>query len=185
MKLIVGLGNPGKEYEKTRHNTGWLVLDSLVRQEQWAENKKAKLLYLKTQLNEMAVELIKPLTFMNNSGEAAAYAAKNHQAKPEDIFVVYDDLDLPLGKIRIGQFESAGGHNGIKSIIEHLKTKKFIRVRIGIGNGNSAKQPAEKFVLQKFGLTEKNKIKEAINTAAEAIKMLMAEPLEKVMNKYN
>lgn len=185
MKLIIGLGNPGQEYEKTRHNVGWLVLDYLVKQEQWAESKKGKLLYLKTELNGQAVELIKPLTFMNNSGEAAAYAARKHDLKPEDIFVIYDDLDLPLGKIRIGKFESDGGHKGIKSVIHYLKNKNFIRFRIGIKKETPVKIPAETLVLQKFGLAEKEKINESIKKTAEAIKMLLTEPLEKVMNRFN
>jgi len=196
MKIIVGLGNPGKEYEKTRHNVGWMVLDKLAwlaeaherkqaGKETWTKSTKTKLAYLKIDINGQDVELIKPLTFMNNSGEAVAYAAKKHSLKAEDIFVVYDDVDLPLGKIRIGKFESSGGHNGIKSIIEHLKNKNFIRFRVGINKETPSKIPVEKLVLQKFGLLEKNKINSSIEKTAEAIILALIEPLEKVMNKFN
>jgi|SRR3989344_6271035 len=185
MKLIVGLGNPGKQYEQTRHNVGWMVLDKLGNNEKWIENKKAKLAYLKTQINGQTVELIKPLTFMNNSGEAIAYATKNHNLKPEDIFVIHDDLDLPLGKIRIGKFESSGGHNGLKSIIVHLKTKNFIRFRIGIQKETPVKIQADKLVLQKFSLLEKKKINFAIKQAAKAVSLAITEPLEKIMSQFN
>lgn len=185
MKLIVGLGNPGKEYEKTRHNAGFMAVDLLARAESWQHNKNAKADFIKLDLNGQSAELLKPADFMNNSGFSVAQAVKNHNLKIEDTMVVYDDLDLPLGKIRIGRFDSAGGHNGLKSIIEHLGAKNFIRVRIGIGNTHADKVPAEKFVLQKFGFLEKSKINQSVKLAAEAITMLMTEPLDKVMNKYN
>lgn len=196
MKLIIGLGNPGKEYEKTRHNVGWMVLDKLAclaeanerkqaGNEKWSQSKHAKLLYLRTKLNGQEVELIKPLTFMNNSGEAVAYASKKHNLKAEDIFVIYDDVDLPLGKIRIGKFESSGGHNGIKSIIDHLKNKNFIRFRIGINKETPSKIPADKLVLQKFGLLEKSKINFSIEKTVEAITTALTEPLDNVMNRFN
>ena len=185
MKLIIGLGNPGKQYEKTRHNVGWMVLDYLANKESWSENKKGKFLSLKIEINGQTAELIKPLTFMNNSGEAVAYAVKNHNFKSEDIFVIYDDIDLPLGKVRIGKFESSGGHNGLKSIIGHLKKKDFIRFRIGIQKETPLRLPADKLVLQKFSLLEKKKINSAIEQTTEAIGLAITEPLAKIMNKFN
>lgn len=185
MKLIVGLGNPGAEYEKTRHNAGFMAVDLLAGNESWQHNKNVKADFLKIELNGQTAELLKPMDFMNNSGYSVAVAAKNHKLNAEEIIVVYDDLDLPLGKIRVGKFESAGGHNGIKSVIEHLGSKQFIRVRLGIANAQTDKVPAEKFVLQKFGLLEKSKINQLTSSAAQAITMLMTEPLNKVMNKYN
>lgn len=185
MKLIVGLGNPGKEYEKTRHNAGFMAVDLLAGDEPWQYNNNAKTDFVKLDLNGQDVELLKPADFMNNSGFSVARAVKNHNLKIEDVMVVYDELDLPLGKIRVGRFDSAGGHNGLKSIIEHLGAKNFIRVRIGIGNAHANKVPAEKFVLQKFGLLEKSKINQSVKLAAQAITMLLTEPLDKVMNKYN
>ncbi len=188
MKLIIGLGNPGEQYQKTRHNLGSMVLDKLAESETWQENKKTRALFIKKEINGQTVELLKPLTFMNESGWAAAYAFKKHRLKPEDVFIVYDDLDLPLGKIRIGKFNSAGGHNGVKSVIEHLKSKNFIRVRLGI---NPVRQNSknfgsrEKFVLHQFGPLEKPTVKQTIDLAAEAIQLALVTPLEKVMNKYN
>ena len=185
MKLIIGLGNPGKEYEKTRHNVGWLVLDALEENDQWQTSKKANAMFIKKAINGVEVELLKPTTYMNESGRAACYAQKKHHLNPADIWVVHDDIDLPLGKIRIGQFNSSAGHKGVQSIIDHLKSADFIRFRIGIKNDVADKQPADKFVLQKFNLTEKKKINESIKKTTEAIEMLLAEPLEKVMNKFN
>jgi PTH1 family peptidyl-tRNA hydrolase len=185
MKLIIGLGNPGKQYEKTRHNVGWQVLDLLATKEKWNENAKAKTLYLKTEIGGIQVALLKPLTFMNNSGLTAAYAVKNHNLTAEDIFVVYDDIDLPLGTIRIGKFSSAAGHKGVQSIIDHLKTAGFIRFRVGIGTEKSKTIPSEKFVLQKFGLLEKKKINDSIIKTTQAIELALTEPLEKVMNEFN
>lgn len=185
MKLIIGLGNPGKQYEKTRHNVGWQVLDLLAGKEKWNENAKAKTQYLKTEIEEVQVNLLKPLTYMNNSGLTAAYAVKNHNLTVDDIFVVYDDIDLPLGTIRVGKFSSAAGHKGVQSIIDHLKTADFIRFRVGIGTEKSKDIPSEKFVLQKFGLSEKKKISESIVKTAQAIKLALTEPLDKVMNKFN
>lgn len=185
MKLIIGLGNPGKEYEKTRHNAGFMVMDFLAGKDNWQESKKARALYLKKEIDGQLVELFKPQTFMNDSGLAAAYAARNHNLDVQDILVVYDDIDLPLGQIRIGQFKSSGGHKGVQSIIDNLKSSDFIRFRVGIKNAVTDKQPAEKFVLQKFGLLEKKPISEAVATTAQAIIMALNEPLDKVMNKYN
>jgi len=185
MKIIIGLGNPGKKYERTRHNLGWLVLDFLAEGESWQESKKAKALYLKKEMAGEMVELIKPTTFMNGSGEAAIYAVKKHHLDSNDVMVVYDDIDLPVGAVRIGKFTSAGGHKGVQSVIDHLKTNDFVRFRVGIKNSQSLKQPAEKFVLQKFGLTEKKVINDSIQRTAEAIKMAITVPLEKVMNEYN
>jgi len=185
MKLIIGLGNPGKEYAKTRHNAGFMALDLLAENDRWQENKKAKALYLKKEIDGQAVELLKPQTFMNKSGLSVFYAAKNHNFEPEDIFVVYDDIDLPLGTIRIGKFTSSAGHKGVQSIIDHLKSADFIRFRIGIKNSVADRQPSEKFVLQKFGLLEKKKLQQALDKTVEAIKSALTEPLDKVMNQFN
>lgn len=188
MKLIIGLGNPGKEYANTRHNTGWLVLDYLAAGADWQESKKAKAASLKLELNGADLELLKPLTFMNNSGEAVRYAVKKHHLKPEDIVVIYDDIDLPLGKIRLGYFKSAGGHNGIKSIIEALGNTDFLRLRIGIKPvwpAGRQKIPAEKLVMACFNMAEKKIIAQTIKLAAEAVADIIKEPLSKVMNKFN
>ncbi|MDP2335696.1 MAG: aminoacyl-tRNA hydrolase [Bacteroidota bacterium] len=185
MKLIIGLGNPGKKYEKTRHNVGWLVLDLLAENDKWQESKKAKAFEIKKEINDEQIELLKPATYMNESGFSAAYAFKKHNLTPNDVMLVYDDIDLPVGTIRVGKFDSAGGHKGVQSIIDHLKFNNFIRFRIGIKNNVTDKQPTEKFVLQKFGLIEKREINKALQKTVEAIKLALKEPLGEVMNKYN
>lgn len=185
MKLIIGLGNPGLKYKKTRHNFGWLALDKLAGKNKWHTSKKGRLNYLKMEINNQPVELIKPQTCMNNSGQAIAYAQKKHNFKPEDIIVVYDDLDLPFGSMRIGQFESAGGHNGIKSIIQHLGFNNFIRFRLGIQNELTARIPSEKFVLTRFNRDEKKQLDKIMNNCAEAIQCYLENDLEQTMNKYN
>jgi len=170
MKLIIGLGNPGKQYAKTRHNIGWQVLDSLAGDDQWSESKKIKAQYLKNKINGIEAELLKPLTFMNESGQAVAYAVKNHNLTADDIIVVHDDKDLPLGKIKVQTNSSSAGHNGVQSIIDHLKTQNFNRIRIGIASDNPKKMAdTSKFVLNRFGILEKSKVKQAVQQAVDEI----------------
>ena len=174
MKLIVGLGNPGKAYQKTRHNIGWQVLDYLTGKEKWLENKKAPAFYFKTEINNQKVELFKPTTFMNESGRAVAYAFKKHNLNFDDLIVVHDDKDLPLGKIKVQSGSGSAGHNGVQSIIDRLKTRDFTRVRIGIASDNPGKMTdTSKFVLSGFSLLEKGKLKQVIAEAAEEIKKLI------------
>ncbi|OGH84595.1 MAG: aminoacyl-tRNA hydrolase [Candidatus Magasanikbacteria bacterium RIFOXYA2_FULL_44_8] len=160
MKLIIGLGNPGKEYMRTRHNAGFLALDELAKQlecttSDWKESKKAKALYCKTTIDGTSVELLKPQTFMNDSGISVAYAAKNHNLKPTNIIVIHDDKDIPLGEYRDQTDRSAAGHNGVKSIIEHLGTQNFRRIRIGVATPEMAKYDDKAdFVLGKFSKEE-------------------------------
>jgi len=185
MKLIIGLGNPGRKYKKTKHNFGFIILDELAGKNKWHSSSGTKAEFLKTELEYTDVELFKPLTFMNNSGQAVAYAVKKHNLKPEDIVVIYDDLDLDFGTIRIGKFESAGGHNGIKSLIQELGYNNFIRVRLGIKNELLDKIPADKFVLSKFTRKDKKQLEEITEKAKQVIKDIVTGDLEKVMNKYN
>mgnify|MGYP001565960302 CR=1 FL=1 len=188
MKLIVGLGNPGKQYEKTRHNVGWMVLDEFMNNvfiegsetklkmnnAQWNENKKARTLYLKTEINKQQIRLLKPLTFMNESGYTVAYAVKNHNLNlANDLIVVHDDKDIELGKVKVQTDRSDAGHNGIKSIIQRLGTKNFTRVRVGVGNEKMNRQDTAVFILKKFGLLEKKKLKEGIQAAVEEIMKLI------------
>ena len=174
MKLIIGLGNPGKQYAKTRHNIGWQVLDSLAGKNKWSESKKAKAEYIKKEIDGTLVELLKPLTFMNESGQAVAYAVKKHSIATSDIIVVHDDKDLPLGKIKIQSDSSSAGHNGVQSIMDHLKTQSFTRVRMGIASDNLKKMAdTSKFVLNRFGFLEKGKVKQAVQQAVEEIKKLL------------
>ena len=170
MFLIVGLGNPGKKYEKTRHNVGFMVVDKL------------KLLDIKK------VVLVKPQTFMNDSGKAVRALTKSYTLDPKNLIIIHDDIDLLIGKIRISKNRGAGGHKGVESIIKEIGTKNFIRLRVGIKPATSDKRQAtrvEKFVLQKFNKKEKEIIEKVIEKSIEAIEMMLGQGIEKTMNKYN
>ena len=138
MKLVVGLGNPGSEYRETRHNVGFLVADEIVRRwrlsDAWRE--KCEALHVRTTVGDEAVIVAKPLTFMNLSGQAVAGLAAFYKIDPVDVLVVTDDVALPLGRLRARPEGGAGGHNGLKSIIQHLGTQAFPRVRVGVGRGD-------------------------------------------------
>ena len=173
MKLIVGLGNPEKKYEKTRHNVGWMVLDALAENQNWQESKKAHALYQKMEISGHAVELIKPTTYMNNSGEAVAYAQKKHNLEADDIIVVHDDKDIPLGTVKVQKERGNAGHNGVRSIVEHLKSNAFTRIRVGTASENKRKmEDTTKFVLGRFGILEKGMLRQAIETAIHKINEL-------------
>lgn len=172
MKLIVGLGNPGSKYEKTRHNLGFMVVDLLAGKEKWRESKKAKCLYVKKQMATQKVELVKPLTHMNNSGQTVGHIQKKHYLSPRDIIIVHDDIDLALGEIKIQEGRGAAGHKGVQSIIEQLGTQDFIRVRIGI-RPVELSMDTEKFVLQKFSSEEMEIIQETIKKAISLIEMAL------------
>jgi peptidyl-tRNA hydrolase, PTH1 family len=176
MKIIVGLGNPGKKYEKTRHNVGWLVLDALIpdKKTRWHESKKGKVLYYRTEVDGKQIELLKPNNFMNNSGYSVSYATKKHNLDLEkELIIIHDDKDIELGKIKVQTNRSAAGHNGIKSIIQHLGTQNFIRVRVGVANEKTSLQDTATFVLKKFGLFEKKKLNQGIKLAIEEIYKLL------------
>lgn len=185
MKLIVGLGNPGRKYKKTKHNFGFIILDELAGKNKWHSSSGTKAEFLKTELEHIDVELFKPQTYMNNSGQAVTHTVKKHNLKPEDIIIIYDDLDLDFGTIRIGKFVSAGGHNGLKSIIQELGYNNFIRIKLGIKNELLDKIPAEKFVLSKFTRKDKKELENVITKAKQTIIDLLSDGLEQTMNKYN
>ncbi|MFA6533743.1 MAG: aminoacyl-tRNA hydrolase [Patescibacteria group bacterium] len=166
MKIIVGLGNPGKEYAKTRHNLGWLVLDKLAGKNKWQENKKAKALFLAAEIDGQEALLVKPTTFMNNSGLAVRAMIKKYNLKPSDLIVVHDDKDLDFGRIKVTGDSGSAGHNGVKSLIDVLGTQKFIRVRVGVKNELLEKMPTDKFVLGRFN---KEEIKQLDNILKEII----------------
>ena len=185
MKLIVGLGNPGKEYENTRHNTGFLCLDKLADTLKTNVNRRAfNALIGKVNYKGEQVILMTPQTYMNLSGEAVGKAVRYYHLDPaNDVLVVYDDLDLPVGNIRLREGGSAGGHNGIKSIIAHLGTQQFCRIRIGIGNDKA--RDTKDYVLSGFHGEENEKWNEAINLSAEACQQFIYDRFQNVMNKYN
>ena len=185
MILIAGLGNPGKEYENTRHNAGFLVLDTLA-QKLGADlsERKHRALCGKAVIGGQKVILLKPQTYMNSSGESIRAAADYYKVPPEDILVVYDDISLEPGQLRIRAKGSAGGHNGIKSIIAHLGTQEFPRVKVGIGEKPPRMDLAD-YVLGHFSSGEKKIMEEAAKEAADAICEIVNVGIEQAMNDHN
>ncbi|MFA6272237.1 MAG: aminoacyl-tRNA hydrolase [Patescibacteria group bacterium] len=162
MKLIVGLGNPGRKYKNTRHNIGWLMLDELIKAlaiSSFKTVKKFQCDLTQGKFNEEKVILAKPLTFMNNSGKAVSLLKNFYKVDLEDIIIVRDDLDLEFGKYREKQDSGSGGHNGINSIIQYIGSKGFIQIKVGIKNDLLANTDPASFVLQKFTLQEKKQLK--------------------------
>jgi len=178
MYLIVGLGNPGKQYELTRHNLGFRVLDLVAGEVVWQNKYDALFLKLGNTV------LAKPQTFMNLSGKAVNQILKYY---PEaELVIVHDDLDFPLGTIRIQKNISGAGHNGVQSIIDELGTHDFIRIRLGIDNADLRKDiPSEDFVLQKFTESETDLVKEVLEKTKEAIDLLQTQGLDLVQSKFN
>jgi len=188
MILIIGLGNQGEKYAKTRHNAGFMALDALQEDvnfnfSQWRENKKFSAFI--SESIDKKIKLLKPTTFMNESGRAAAATARFYKIKPENIWVAHDDLDLPVGKIKVQQNRSAAGHNGIKSIIEYLGTQNFGRFRIGIAPEKKKTASGSNIVLKKFTAQENKTIKSAIQKISAAISYAITNGLAKTMNKFN
>lgn len=186
MILIVGLGNPGLKYEKTRHNVGFMVVENLlkkltsVKDSVWEENKK-----FNAQIARVGEDLIlaKPLSFMNASGEPVAKLMKFYKVEPLGLYVIHDDVDLPLGKIKITIDRGSAGHKGVESIIKSIGSKNFVRLRVGIGKDKRI--ATDRFVLMPFSLLEKNKLRQAIKRATEAMEMILKEGVEKAAGKYN
>lgn len=187
MKLIAGLGNPGKEYEKTRHNSGFMAMDLLAKKcSETLHTEKWNALIVKTNISGESVILMKPLTYMNESGKAVAQAVHFYQIEPDDILIMHDDMDLPTGSVRIRKKGSAGGQKGMKSIIDALGTDEIARIRIGVGHsarGNHEIVPD--WVLSPVPKSEKEIFDYAINDAAEAAYAWITQPLDYVMSKYN
>lgn len=185
MKLIVGLGNPGPRYEETRHNVGFMVIDQLSRK--WdipLSKQKFSGLYGMGTVGGEKVLLLKPLTYMNLSGEAIRPLMDFYKLNNEDIIVIYDDLDLPAGKIRLRQKGSAGGHNGMKSTIQHLGTQAFNRIRIGIDRPTGGMAVPD-YVLSRFSDEEWPDVEDALKRSAEACEEWLSSPFPEVMNSYN
>ena len=184
MKLIVGLGNPGKEYEKTRHNVGFMVLDQLASDLNVSiSNTKFKGEYVKFKHMGEDVILLKPMTYMNNSGESVIQVMNFFKIDVEDILVIYDDLDMPTGKLRLRERGSAGGHNGIKSIIAHVGTQQFKRIRVGIDR--HPRIPVVDYVLGKFNNEETPLIEEGVRRASKAAQLYLEKDFKISMNVYN
>lgn len=184
MKLIVGLGNPGKEYENTRHNSGFAVMDAIAKEcNVDITQNKFKALIGQTRIKGENVLLMKPQTYMNLSGEALIQAVNFYHIDISDILVIYDDLDLPVGKIRLRERGSAGGQNGMKNIIQHLHTQEFNRIRVGIGK--DSRVPVIDWVLGKVRKEEKEDYDKAVQMACEAAIFSCTNSFMDTMNRYN
>ncbi len=185
MYLIVGLGNPGLQYADTRHNVGFMLLDYLARGSKvsFAESKW-KALITKTVIWNESVVLLRPETFMNGSGTAVAAVAHYYKISTDNIIVIHDDLDMPLGRIKIVSGGGAGGHKGVRSCIEHLGTRDFPRVKIGIGRP-APLIPPEKYVLARFGADEHEIITQKMAAVVDGIKIMVKQGISAAMNAVN
>lgn len=196
MKLIIGLGNPGDEYESTRHNIGFMVVEKLARdltpgEPVWKKDEKRNV--LTTKIGDML--LVKPQTFMNNSGFAVKALLDFYKLSPADVWIVHDDMDLPLAKIKIREKGSSAGHNGVQSIIDQLKTNEFVRFRLGIGRRTDAggsiedknvhHQSVITFVLSHFRQSEAGALKHLIKYGVEAVQLALDHGIAKAMNRFN
>ena len=185
MYIIAGLGNPDGRYENTRHNVGFEVIDILAdRMGICADEKKHRALCGRGVLEGQKVILLKPQTYMNLSGESVRAAADFYKAEPENIIVVYDDISLEPGQLRIRGKGSAGGHNGIKNIIAHLGTQEFPRVKVGIGEKPKGMDLAD-YVLSHFSQGERESMREAYKEAAEAVAVMVGQGIDEAMNRFN
>ncbi len=182
---MVGLGNPGSEYERTRHNVGFMVADRLCRHSgsSWRLEKKFQGWVAEVVWAGQRLRLLKPNTFMNASGEAVRSLSEWYRVPPEGILAIYDDLDVPFGRLRLRLSGSAGGHNGMKSIISHLGTQNFPRLRLGIGRG--ARSSVVGHVLGGFSPDEQKLLPEVLDLATEMVEGAIAQGLEKTMSLYN
>lgn len=185
MKLIVGLGNPGREYELTRHNIGFMAIDELAKRWNISLNEqKFKGVFGAGFVNGEKVILLKPLTYMNLSGESIRPLMDYYKIDVEDFVVLYDDLDIPVGKLRLRMKGSAGGHNGVKSTISHLGTQEFQRIRMGIDRPKNGMRVVD-YVLGRFTSEEIPDVNHSIEKAADACEEWLNKPFLQIMNTFN
>ena len=184
--LLVGLGNPGTKYESTRHNMGWLALDSLMEKEKFTLNKlrfKAWTGMLDYKGHKILV--MKPQTYMNLSGESVGEAARFYKVPADHVLVISDDVSLPVGKLRIRKSGSAGGHNGLKNIIQHLGTDKFPRIKVGVGSPRPGEHDMVDWVMGKPMGEDRTAVEDALDRAGNAAKALITEGIDRAMNRFN
>jgi PTH1 family peptidyl-tRNA hydrolase len=184
MKLIVGLGNPGAEYERTRHNVGWMVVDAFARKFRIDVTHHEKSAHTGTgRVAGGAVMVAKPLTYMNLSGDAVRLLVNAYLESTDDLIVVYDDIDLPLGRLRIRPSGSSGTHNGMRSIVQTLGTERFPRLRVGIGAAEGGR--LRDYVLDAFAADEQAVVDRAIGRAVDALLLFARGDLKRAMNEFN
>ena len=184
--IIAGLGNPGAKYEMTRHNAGFLAVELLARENDF-DIKRLKFHALTADFSGKGKKclIMKPQTFMNNSGEAIGEAARFYKIPPQNIIVVSDDISLDVGKIRIRRKGSAGGHNGLKSIIEHLSSEDFPRIKVGVGKKPNAYTDLADWVLGRFPKEQEADLKQALINADDALRLIVNGETDKAMNLFN
>ena len=183
MWLLVGLGNPGSRYARTRHNIGFLVIEELADRQGLEFREKTDYKVCDGSIEGERIVLVEPLTFMNRSGSAVRKVVDRLVIRPGYIIVIHDDLDMETGRLKVRRKGSSGGHKGVESIIQSVGSGDFIRIKIGIGRDQSV--PVEKFVLSKFTKEELPAVKEAVSKAADSIQFIISEGIEKAMNKFN
>ena len=184
--LVVGLGNPGDQYENTRHNAGFQVLDALADRGNFTVQRlKFHALTNTATVGGQGVLVMKPVTYMNLSGQAVGEAARFYKISPDHVLVISDDVDLPLGKLRIRKGGSAGGHNGLKSIIQHLGTDQFPRLKVGVGGKPHPDYDMADWVLGKLQGEDKKIMDDAAVRAAQAVECLLSQGIDRAMNQFN
>jgi PTH1 family peptidyl-tRNA hydrolase len=184
--LIVGLGNPGQQYERTRHNVGFRVVDMLAAKWGWSwSERRAKAVLASGTVGAEKIVLVKPLTFMNLSGESVGELVRWYKVLAEDILIIYDELDLPIGRLRLAPKGSAAGHNGLRDIIAKLHTSDFPRLRIGIGQPQNSRMKGRDHVLSAASGDDAILLASGEERAAEAVQMLLAQGIDAAMNAFN
>jgi PTH1 family peptidyl-tRNA hydrolase len=182
--LVAGLGNPGREYERTRHNVGWLVVDELARRVGASFRGKFSAKLAEARLGDLRLVLVKPETYMNDSGRSVAPAARFYKAEPERILVVHDDVDLDEGRLQLRRGGGLAGHNGLRSIARDLGSQEFLRVRIGVGRpGRGDKRPVADYVLSPFG--PETDLEELVGRAADAVEAIARDGVEAAQRQFN
>ncbi len=183
--LIVGLGNPGRQYANTRHNAGFHVVDRLAAAcDLHFDEQRSRAMLARGRIEEVGVALVKPQTYMNLSGEAVGVVARFFKVPPERTLVIFDDLDLPLGALRLREQGGAGGHHGMDSLVAHLGTRDFPRMRVGIGRP-VGQMPPEAYVLQDFSADEKRLMEQTYERAVDAVRVTLREGFQIAMNRFN
>ena len=182
--MIVGLGNPGERYEQTRHNVGFWCVDRLA--EEWRadrERRRFRALVQEASMGAYRLVLVKPQTYMNDSGDAVGPAARWFKVPPDRLLVIHDDLDLPVGRVRFRQGGSSGGHRGVASIMEHLGSESFLRLRVGIGRPPS--DEAVDYVLSRFSREEQAAVDRILDATLAMVRCVLEEGISEAMNRYN
>ncbi len=185
MYIVAGLGNPGKKFKNTRHNTGFYMVEKIAGEKGWRKNKKGNCLYKKKQTGGENTLFVKPQTFMNNSGVCIRFLKDNFKVKPQNIIIIHDDADLKLGQVKISKGRGAAGHNGVGSIIEKLSGNDFVRIRVGIKTPEAEKEELKKFVLQRLKTSERKKIENTVSVVKKGLMLIIKEGLGQAMTEVN